>query len=123
MILFFGLAGSGKSTQVELLAEEMNWIHFSMGAYLRSIDDQKIQKQVASGEMVDVKVTNRALADAYEMAAESGQKLLVDGYPRIKSQADWLIDNSDDYKVEAVVVIDVKEAEIRKRLLERGRVD
>lgn len=123
MILFFGLAGSGKSTQVELLAEEMNWIHFSMGAYLRSLADPKIQAQIASGKMVDSKITNQAVASAYEMATESGQKLLLDGYPRQQKQADWLIENAKTYKVEAVVVIDVEEAEIRKRLLERGRED
>ena len=87
-----------------------------MGAYLRSIEDPKVQKQVATGEMVDNKITNQAIIDAYD-GNSIGSKLLIDGYPRQKSQADWLIKNADTYKVEAVVVIDVEEAEIRKRLL------
>jgi adenylate kinase len=50
MIIFFGMAGSGKSLQGEILAEKYGWKWLSMGKLLREQDDAEIQEKQKKGE-------------------------------------------------------------------------
>jgi adenylate kinase len=53
------------------------------------------------------------------------QQTILDGFPRKKEQAEWLLENQKrfDYTVDLVVVIDVDKDEILKRLAGRGRAE
>lgn len=118
MIIFFGLAGSGKSVQSDKLSAAINWPHISAGAALRASQDPQVKADLEKGNLADYRVTNGLMRQILD---ETSNRLILDGYPRQMEQARWLID--EQRPIELCVWLDVSEETIRRRLAERGRHD
>lgn len=118
MIIFFGLAGSGKSVQSDKLSAAINWPHISAGAALRASQDPQVKADLEKGNLADYRVTNGLMRQILD---ETSNRLILDGYPRQMEQAQWLID--EQRPIELCVWLDVSEETIRRRLAERGRHD
>lgn len=118
MIIFFGLAGSGKSVQSDKLSAAINWPHISAGAALRASQDPQVKADLEKGNLADYRVTNGLMRQILD---ETSNRLILDGYPRQMEQAQWLID--EQRPIELCVWLDVSEETIRQRLAERGRHD
>lgn len=124
MILFFGPPGSGKSVQGQLLVERNNWQWLSTGDMFRNSKNPEVLKRLATGELIDNKLTNKVLSDALD-GTGSGVKVVLDGYPRNLEQVNWLNENLPKYgrKVSCVILFDVPREELVKRLSSRGRAE
>jgi adenylate kinase len=124
MILFFGAAGSGKSTQAQMMADEGNWSWISMGQLLRDTTDPEVHEFQQKGELVPTEKVNKVLAQALNKEAPA-ETLIIDGYPRQLDQAEWLIENCKklNIKIEMAVSFDVGVEELLKRMKLRGRID
>lgn len=123
MIVFFGPVGAGKSVQGKMLGTKQNWQWISTGDIFRQSTDPEIQATLASGRLVSSEQTYQVLGEALENVRD--QQIILDGFPRRKEQAEWLLANQNvyDFTVDLVVVIDVDKAEILKRLAGRGRAE
>lgn len=123
MIVFFGPVGAGKSVQGQLLAARLGWEWVSTGNIFRESTDPEVQEILARGQLISSEKTYEVLATALD--AIDASRIILDGFPRKKEQAEWLIANQaeHDYSVDLVLVIDVPNDEIIKRLTTRGRVD
>lgn len=123
MIVFFGPVGAGKSVQGQLLATRLNWDWVSTGNIFRASTDPEVQEILAKGQLISSEKTYEVLASALD--SMDAAHVILDGFPRKKEQAEWLIANqaTHGYKVDLVLVIDVSNEEIIKRLSARGRVD
>lgn len=121
MIVLFGPAGSGKTTQGRLLAERYGWKWLSVGQVLR--DSGKFAKTLKEGGLVDdnevIKLMNREI----EKADAEGMEVILDGYPRDIIQARWMVENNFFDKVKMAIVLDVPKEELWKRIEGRGRED
>jgi len=122
MILFFGPPGSGKSVQGQLLVERNGWAWLSTGELFRKSTDPEVLARLASGELIDDALTNKVLADALGKIGNVPH-IVLDGYPRNTDQAKWLIEHleSQNRRVSAIIVFQVPEEELTKRLAGRGR--
>ena len=122
----FGPTGAGKSMQGQMLAARMGWKWLSTGEMLRASDDEEIIQILKSGELISdektYEVFYQAIRDAHE---KHYSQIIVDGFPRTKEQAEWL----DNYMrenaehIDVVIVLEVPEGEIYKRLELRGRME
>lgn len=126
MILLFGPTGAGKSMQGQMLAVRQGWKWLSTGQMLRDSNDPEVIKVLKTGELVGddliYEVFDSAIKDA---KAKHFPKVIVDGFPRTKEQAEWLgqyLAQSNE-TIEQVVVLEVPENEIRGRLEKRGRME
>ncbi len=124
MIIFFGPVGAGKSVQGQILAARHGWRWLSTGQLLRDTHDADVLKKMTSGELIDDETTNKVLIDALQRS-EGISRVVLDGYPRELSQAEWLMDNLSlcNRSIELVVVLEVPESEVLRRLSLRGRID
>lgn len=124
MILMLGMAGSGKSTQSNLLAAtgKYQWVY--IGEVLRrkmtgkDAEDMKAGKLLSDEKVIDyLEKEISALAD--------GPEIIIDGFPRSVYQANWLVDKhtTSVYKLSAVVHIRVSKDIVIERLAQRGRPD
>ena len=126
MILFFGPTGAGKSMQGQMLAVRQGWKWLSTGEMLRASKDPAVIDVLKSGELVSDELTYEVFDEAVRDAkANNYEKIIVDGFPRTKEQAQWLADymEKNNETIDVVEVLEVPEGEIKKRLEIRGRME
>ena len=126
MILFFGPTGAGKSMQGQMLAVREGWKWLSTGEMLRASKDPAVIDVLKSGDLVSDDLTYEVFNEAVQDAkTKQFANIIVDGFPRTKAQADWLGEylEANNETIDVVVVFEVPEAEIMRRLETRGRME
>ncbi len=120
MIILMGLAGSGKSTQGQLLAQETGKVWLSAGQVLRNTG--QFDEILKTGQLVDDMLTVKLMAEEMAKVVRSGYDAILDGFPRDVEQATWIAENIAEV-IKIVVCIDVPKEELLVRLEKRGRAD
>lgn len=127
MIIFFGPAGSGKSTQGRTIADKYGWRWLSVGQVLR--DTGEFDEILEKGELVDDQEVVNLMNKQIDFARAEGMEIVLDGYPRDKEQANILLKESKttdrDFfgSVTAAIILNVPKEELLSRIQERGRAD
>lgn len=124
MILIFGPQGSGKGTQAEKLAARNGWKWLSTGSMLRDTKDPEIQKVLNSGELIGDELMAKMLLEAFA-GIDEGTQIILDGYPRNLSQAQWLLETLQQrhQTIDCIIVLQVPQSELMDRFRSRGRAD
>jgi len=126
VIIFMGLAGSGKSTQGQILAAYMNCPWISTGNLLREHNfDIQVQKQMLSGAIIGDELTLQVLDKELKRLDVSNKECILDGSPRTLEQAKWLLDKAKnrELKITAVIHLKISPETSKQRLLARQRPD
>jgi len=124
MILIMGVPGSGKSLQGKLLADAKAYRWISTGELLRKLVTGDRRKDMDAGKLLgDEEVI--ALVDKLFSSMDVNAEFILDGFPRTKKQADWLLTQGETggLKVTHVLFLNASEAVVVERLLKRGRQD
>ncbi|MFG2948934.1 adenylate kinase [Streptomyces adustus] len=125
-IVLVGPPGAGKGTQATLLAAKLGVPHISTGDLFRANISQQTElgklakSYMDAGNLVPDEVTIGMAKDRMEQPdAENG--FLLDGFPRNVSQAEALDEvlNTESIKLDAVLDLEVPEAEVVKRIAGR----
>lgn len=120
MIILFGLAGSGKGTQGKALSEIFGWRSLSVGQAIR--DTGGYTEATNKGELIPdedvIKLMNRQI----EKAEAEGFDVILDGYPRTATQAEYIVNNMAE-KIDGAIILEVPKEELFNRLELRGRDD
>lgn len=122
MIILMGLAGSGKSTQGNILADERGAVWLSAGQVLRDTPNEEVHEIQRRGELVPDTITIPLMAEAMARVLAEGKDIVLDGYPRTVEQAEWVAENAAD-RILVVIRIEVPKDELFHRMELRGRAD
>lgn len=124
MIILMGVAGAGKSMQGRLFADEHGYAWISTGELFRVLVTGTRRQQMLEGKLLsDDEVI--ALVDKTLKMIDTEKEFLLDGFPRTKTQADWLLDQIKSGRLHLTVVVNLAASRevVRERLLARGRQD
>lgn len=124
MILLMGIAGSGKGTQSKLLAKKEGYSVISTGELLRNYGSEEQHARMLKGEILgDEEVTS--LLDQALQELPDQDRVILDGYPRRISQADWLLEQQKQgrFHLDAVIHLLASREAVKSRLHERARTD
>lgn len=125
-IMFIAPPAAGKGTQAELVVQKYHIPHISTGDILREIskEDSEIGKYVyetlASGKLVKDEITYQLIEDRLSKD-DCKDGFIIDGFPRNIEQA-YEYDNilkKLNYEVGNVILIDVDEKTLEKRITGR----
>jgi len=129
-LVLLGPPGSGKGTQGERLAERLAVPTISTGDMVRAEIEsgsdlgRQVEQIVVSGALVEdqlmARLVRRRLAEP-----DTAGGFLLDGYPRTLPQADTLASvlMEQGRQLDGVLMIDVPQDELLRRLLDRQRTD
>lgn len=126
-LILFGPPGSGKGTQANLLVEKHGFLHISTGDMFRyelsnnTPLGEKARSYMDRGDLVPDEVTIAMLRKRVEdNPGVSG--IIFDGFPRTDPQAEALNELMEelDTQINALVLLDVTEQEVVRRILGRG---
>ena len=127
-LILFGPPGSGKGTQSEKLVEKYGLVHLSTGNLLRSEIAEKTPLGIEAthfidkGQLVPDEVVIGMVDSFFDKHAEANG-FLFDGFPRTTAQAialDKLL-SLKKTEIGLVLMLDVSEEELIKRLVNRGK--
>ncbi|KAK4156962.1 adenylate kinase-domain-containing protein [Chaetomidium leptoderma] len=128
VLFVLGGPGAGKGTQCARLVRDYHFTHLSAGDLLRAEQDrpgsqygQLIRDCIKDGAIVPMEVTVALLENAMRetITTSKNKKFLIDGFPRKMDQA--LKFEEVVCPAKLVLFYDCPEAEMEKRLLERGK--
>ncbi|MDQ0513614.1 adenylate kinase [Mycoplasmoides fastidiosum] len=123
-ILLLGAPGAGKGSIAEYLAQTYRFVHLSTGHIFRSLGSstkpiaQKIRAITSEGKLVPDDLTNDLIFETLTNLAQEHpeQTVILDGYPRTISQAEFF---NKHFLFDHVLLLEVSEAEILFRLNNR----
>ena len=124
MIIFMGVAGSGKSVQGRLLADRLGYPWLSTGEFLRMLISGERRKQMLEGKLLgDSEIIS--LVQKIFRIVDTDHEFVMDGFPRTTAQADWLLTQRkhDQLAITAVIHLTASEKVVLERLLQRQRQD
>lgn len=127
-LILFGPPGSGKGTQSDKLVEKYGLIHLSTGNLLRQeIKDKtplglEAKSFMDKGQLVPDEVVIGMVDSCFDLH-KGAKGFLFDGFPRTVAQAKALDKLLELKKTEInkVIILDVDEEELIKRLIHRGK--
>lgn len=128
-LIIFGAPGSGKGTQSERVATHYGLEHISTGDLLRkeaksgTERGEEIEALISKGQFVSDEMILDILLN-YIDGREEQRGLILDGFPRTVSQAKQFLERLEQTKRTRpiLVTLEVDDEELRRRLLERGKV-
>jgi adenylate kinase len=121
-IVLFGAPGSGKGTLADKIKKIMPVIHVSTGDLLRenvrggTEVGKKAKEFMDQGKLVPDDIVIAMVKDRIAKDDIKKNGFMLDGFPRTVEQAQAL---DKIAKMDAVVVIDIKKDDLRKRILGR----
>ena len=124
MIIFMGVAGSGKSVQGKTLADHLALPWLSTGEFLRMLIAGDKRRDMVAGKLLDDKEIITLVQKILTMI-NAHEEFILDGFPRTTAQADWLLNQvkHGQLHISGVVHLTADEDTVLKRLLGRGRQD
>lgn len=123
--VIMGIQGSGKGTQSQMLAADLDLAHISVGDIFRwqvanhTQMGAQVRRCLAAGKLVGddlvQTVIQRRLAEH-----DWNFGFVIDGFPRTVAQAEFFMEN---YDVDAVIHLDMPDDEVRARVASRRADD
>jgi adenylate kinase len=127
-IVLFGPPGAGKGTQSQNLINKYGLVHLSTGDLLRTEIARGTELGLKAKEIMDrgILVSDDIVIGMIENkldANPSANGFIFDGFPRTKAQAEALDDllQKKGTAISCMLALEVGEAELTRRLLERGK--
>jgi adenylate kinase len=129
-IVIFGAPGSGKGTQSDKLIEEYGLFHISTGEVLRDNISRGTElgkiadSYISKGQLIPDELMIKVLENVLDSTPEAEKGVIFDGFPRTIPQAKALKEMlaGRGAKVNAVVGLEVEDAELIERLIKRGQM-
>lgn len=120
MIILFGLAGSGKGTQGKAISELFGWRWLSVGEAIRQTGGY--EEVINKGNLIPDEDVIKIMDKQINKAESEGFDVILDGYPRDITQAEYVMQTMAD-KIDGAIILEVPKEELYQRLSLRGRDD
>ncbi|MBQ2695492.1 nucleoside monophosphate kinase [Candidatus Saccharibacteria bacterium] len=120
MIILFGLAGSGKGTQGNALAELFGWRTLSVGQAIRDTGDY--QEIINRGDLIPDEDVIKLMDKQIAKTEAEGYDVILDGYPRTVAQAKYIAEHLAS-QVKGAIILDVPKEELYQRLALRAEFE
>ncbi len=119
--VIMGVQGSGKGTQAQMLAADLDLVHISVGDIFRwdvqnhTKTGAQVRRVMAAGELVGDDLVESVVRDRLTQH-DWNYGFLIDGFPRNRRQAEFFLES---YDIDGVIVLDLPDSEVRRRVLNR----
>ena len=119
--VIMGVQGSGKGTQAQILAADLDMVHISVGDIFRwNVQNHtkmgaQVRRVMAAGELVGDDLVESVVRDRLTQH-DWNYGFIIDGFPRSRPQAEFFLES---YDIDGVIVLDLPDSEVRRRVLNR----
>jgi adenylate kinase len=119
--VIMGVQGSGKGTQSQMLAADLDLVHIGVGDIFRwNVQNHtklgaQVRRTMAVGELVGDDLVESVVRDRLT-EHDWNFGFIIDGFPRNRRQAEFFLES---YDIDGVIVLDLPDSEVRRRVLNR----
>jgi adenylate kinase len=119
--VIMGVQGSGKGTQSQLLARDLDLVHISVGDIFRwhvknhTKLGAQVRRLVTAGELVGDDLVEDVVRDRLQLH-DWNYGFVIDGFPRNRRQAEFFLES---YDIDGVIHLVLPDDEVRRRVLAR----
>jgi adenylate kinase len=119
--VIMGVQGSGKGTQSQMLAADLDLVHIGVGDIFRwNVQNHtkmgaQVRRTMAAGELVGDDLVEAVVRDRLTQH-DWNFGFIIDGFPRNPRQAEFFLES---YDIDGVIHLDLPDSEVRRRVLYR----
>ena len=119
--VIMGVQGSGKGTQSQMLAADLDLVHIGVGDIFRwnvqnhTTIGAQVRRIMAHGDLVSDEMVESVVRERLT-AHDWNYGFLIDGFPRNARQAEFFLES---YDIDGVIDLELPDSEVRRRVMAR----